>query len=63
MWFHPVNNTRGHRDPIVVQLMRSIEEVARGQEYIKKKVGHFVRVSIEMFISCISSRCHLDGCV
>eukprot|EP00300_Choanocystis_sp_HF-7_P017405 c19720_g2_i6.p1 GENE.c19720_g2_i6~~c19720_g2_i6.p1 ORF type:complete len:648 (+),score=174.06 c19720_g2_i6:737-2680(+) len=38
LWFLPVDNTRGHRDPIIKALMSSIESVARKEEYINKKV-------------------------
>eukprot|EP00300_Choanocystis_sp_HF-7_P014048 c18549_g1_i1.p1 GENE.c18549_g1_i1~~c18549_g1_i1.p1 ORF type:complete len:999 (+),score=240.54 c18549_g1_i1:66-2999(+) len=38
LWFYPVNNTRGHDDPILRALVQTIEIVTRAEEYLNKKV-------------------------
>ena len=38
LWFFPVDNTKGHKDPIIRALMQTVEDLARKEDYIHKKV-------------------------
>ena len=38
LWFFPVDNTQARRDPVIQELMRTVERVALAEEYITKLV-------------------------
>ena len=38
LWFFPVDNTKAQGDPVILELMATIERVALAEDYIKKLV-------------------------
>ncbi len=41
LWFFPVDNTIGRRDPVVNELMRVVQTVTNKEPHIQKKVTWF----------------------
>ena len=38
LWFFPVDNTQAQRDPVIREVMRTVERVVLAEDYITKRV-------------------------
>ena len=60
LWFYPVDNTKGHSDPVIVKVQQSILERVGNEKYVKHEVPYTWLSALEELQKETASCLHMD---